>query len=407
MPPLESTVPDPMAKPSDEGAPLVDKARAETLYERGCARLDALLDFPQAGMVLYGISIIFRTLVGILCKVALNHGAFEMTLLLVRAAGGFLLALATCTAINVHPFGTGEQNELLLFNGSIGGLTGVGTTMTFSHLSLLLSNIIPLSAPIVSTVLAYLLLKERISRDLVMSVLPSLLGTLIIVQPWDKHAASGTSDSIGLAWAYIVLFGRGVGAVGNRLLLTGEKAQSPYVLMVYGNMMCGLGVFVYAYMWRWEELSLVCVSTGCLAPLLLIVLLAFLDGVCVCNALMRGHVGKVEAMNYLGIVIAAAADYLVFNVAITLSMVVGGSFIMLGAWLIFSEVEEDDEGNLMNVLERLDADKVEEILFPDQGDEETRSLKSTRSPRASQYSQYGGLETGADTDRSKTTSIQA
>jgi len=71
--------------------------------------------------------------------------------------------------------------------------------------------------------------------------------------------------------------------------------------MVYGNMMCGLGVFVYAYMWRWEELSLVCVSTGCLAPLLLIVLLAFLDGVCVCNALMRGHVGKVEAMNYLGV----------------------------------------------------------------------------------------------------------
>ena len=55
MPPLESTVPDPMAKPSDEGAPLVDKARAETLYERACARLDALLDFPQAGMVLYGI----------------------------------------------------------------------------------------------------------------------------------------------------------------------------------------------------------------------------------------------------------------------------------------------------------------------------------------------------------------
>ena len=96
-----------------------------------------------------------------------------------------------------------------------------------------------------------------------------------------------------------------------------------------------------------------------------------------------------------------------FNVAITLSMVVGGSFIMLGAWLIFSEEEEDDEGNLMNVLERLDADKVEEILFPDQGDEETRSKKSTRSPRMSQYSQYGGLETGADTDRSKTTSIQA
>jgi predicted sugar kinase len=92
-------------------------------------------------------------------------------------------------------------------------------------------------------------------------------------------------------------------------------------------------------------------------------------------------------------------DYLLFNVAITLSMVVGGMFIMLGAMLIFCEEDEDDEGNMMNVLERLDADKVEEILFSDQGDEGMRSMKSMRSPT---MSQYGGVETGMGTERSDT-----
>jgi hypothetical protein len=44
-----------MASPSNEGAPLVAKATPQTLYERWVARLDTLLDFPQAGMLLYGI----------------------------------------------------------------------------------------------------------------------------------------------------------------------------------------------------------------------------------------------------------------------------------------------------------------------------------------------------------------
>ena len=149
--------------------------------------------------------------------------------------------------------------------------------------------------------LAYLLLKERISRDLVMSILPSLIGTLIIVQPWDSHAASGSSDATGLAWAYVVLFGRGCGAVGARLLLTGDKKQFPYVLMVYGAMMCGLGVFVYAYMWRTQDIALTCLSSGCGVPLFGMALAAFVDGLLVCHALERGHVGKVEAMNYLGV----------------------------------------------------------------------------------------------------------
>lgn len=88
---------------------------------------------------------------------------------------------------------------------------------------------------------------------------------------------------------------------------------------------------------------------------------------------------------------------MIFNVAITLSMVVGGSFIMLGAWLIFCEEDEDDEGNMMHVLERLDADKVEEVLFTDLGDEEMRSRKSMRSPRMSGYG------TGVDIERSSET----
>jgi hypothetical protein len=88
-------------------------------------------------------SICFRTLVGVLCKVSMQYGATEINLLLVRSFGVFGLALATCTLVGVHPFGDGQQNELLLLNGSIGGLTAVATTMAFSHLSLLLSNIIP------------------------------------------------------------------------------------------------------------------------------------------------------------------------------------------------------------------------------------------------------------------------
>lgn len=52
---MSELVPAPDQKPSDEDAPLVDKAKAETLYERTIARVDQMLDFPQAGMLLYGV----------------------------------------------------------------------------------------------------------------------------------------------------------------------------------------------------------------------------------------------------------------------------------------------------------------------------------------------------------------
>lgn len=41
---------------AEEGAPLTgEKSEPTTLYERAVTRIDALLDFPQAGMVMYGV----------------------------------------------------------------------------------------------------------------------------------------------------------------------------------------------------------------------------------------------------------------------------------------------------------------------------------------------------------------
>ena len=78
-------------------------------------------------------------------------------------------------------------------------------------------------------------------------------------------------------------------------------------------------------------------------------------------------------------------------------MIVGGSFIMVGAWIIFCEEDEDEEGNAVHVMERLDAEKVMEVHFPDEGDEErsTRTQRSARVSRTSQsaaFADYGGVE---------------
>jgi drug/metabolite transporter (DMT)-like permease len=118
------------------------------------------------------------------------------------------------------------RTKALLVRGLVGCGGIIGVLVAASRLPLAVTSLLSFLAPPLTALCAVAVVNEPIPRIVLAGFLPSLLGVILILQPW---ASFGGLDSIGVAAAVLSPICIGVAGVLVRKLASGGKPEHPQV----------------------------------------------------------------------------------------------------------------------------------------------------------------------------------
>jgi drug/metabolite transporter (DMT)-like permease len=248
---------------------------------------------------------------------ALGRGLPSQEIVLVRGTINLGLSLWLVWRAGLSPWG--RRRGLLLLRGTFGFLALTCFYTSLTRLPLAEANLIQLSNPIYTAILAAVILGERMGRREVGCVAASILGVLLVVRPASLLGGAGgmprgavvvaLAGAIFSACAYIVI----------RRLTT----ESSLVIVLYFPMVtvpATIPLVWHHLVWpsplQWLMLLAVGVTTQ-------------MAQIYMTRGLQREPAGRATAVGYLQVVFAAAWGILFFGEHPTVWTVTGAAIILL------------------------------------------------------------------------------
>jgi len=207
-------------------------------------------------------------------------------------------------------------------------LLGASTLLNFTALLYLpLGDVAAITflSPILVAAIAALVLRERVSLWRWAAIGTGFLGALLIVRPTGSGTGLGAVLALGCATAYAIY------QISTRMVREAE----PLVSLLFSGL-AGAVLFTMLLPWGWRTPSLfdlaLMATTGVLGAFghLMIIL-----------ALRRGEASRVSPFNYLQLVWAMTASYVVFGDVPAPATLLGAAIIVgSGLWLYRLDVAE-------------------------------------------------------------------
>lgn len=276
------------------------------------------------------LSALFFAMMGGCVKAAFLQGIPVLEILAARAFISLGLSYLDIRRKRISPWG---ENRLLLFaRGVMGTVALVCIFYAVTILLLAEATLLQYLYPVFTSVLAFFFLKEKIFKSTVLSILLSLTGLLIIVQPDFLFGRVGLGSNPipmdGLLFALLGALGTSFAYVLVRRL---SAAESPSVIIFYfplvalpvSCLMLGSG-FVMPQGISWLLLIAVGIFTQ-IAQFFLTL------------AIKNETAGKVTAFSYVQVIFSAIIGWVFFSENLTATTLLGAVFIIGGAMVnVFS-----------------------------------------------------------------------
>ncbi|WP_172297289.1 DMT family transporter [Pseudoruegeria sp. HB172150] len=236
-----------------------------------------------------------------------------------RAAVGLVL-LAPLIWRHRASFRPRKDMLLHLLRVTLSVITLTASFFAIARLPLALFTAVNFTRPIVTMVMAALLLRETIGTARWVAAAVALVGVLIAVNPTEVAWTSGLA-----ALGVVILSGSGAVIATRRL-----RGTPQIVMMTYYT--AGLAAFTAPLaLWNWVP-----VQPGHLAPLLLIGVFAQSAQACFLRAHHHGEAGFLSILGYLSLVLSVSVGYLVFEEIPTRGFWIGAVLVVsAAAWTTF------------------------------------------------------------------------
>ncbi|MDA9557027.1 DMT family transporter [Vibrio sp.] len=261
------------------------------------------------------------TLMAVCVKLANFEGIPLFEIIAVRAFVSLVLSYLTVKRKGLSPWGS--HYTLLSLRGALGTVALVGVYYALTELPLAVATIIHNTSPILTSVLAFLFLKEKVQSSTIISIIFGMIGVFIVTNPdiifvaaESNLSTNGILAAIGAAicssFAFIVV---------KKL----SKTEDPSVIVLYFPLFA-----LPASLFLLGD-DFILPNLYQLGLLILIGIFTQVGQVYLTKAMKIGDASKTVAYSYVQILFVIIFGYLVFDEAPTLSMLLGASLIIMGA----------------------------------------------------------------------------
>lgn len=261
-------------------------------------------------------------LMAALVKVAGLRGFTVLQIIAARAFVSLGISWWDTRRKGISPLGT--HRGLLFARGLVGFLALMCVYSAVIHLPLAEATILQYTHPIFTILFALVALSEAVNRSTLLCIALSILGLVVILQP-----TAGLGDSPDLPTYYVFLALLGAAGSGAAYVIVRKLAplEDSSVIIFYFPLVClpaalllGWRDFIMPTSWEW----LILLGVGIFTQ---IGQWGLTKGLALYKA------GTVVAFSYVQVPIAAALGLLFFNEPLSVTSLLGGSLIILGAWI--------------------------------------------------------------------------
>jgi drug/metabolite transporter (DMT)-like permease len=248
---------------------------------------------------------------------ALGRGLPSQEIVLVRGLVNLLLSWGMVARAGISPWGT--RRGLLLLRGIFGFLALTLFYASLTRLPLAESNLIQLSNPIYTALLAALILGERMGRRELACVGASILGVLLVVRP---ASLLGGAGGMPRGAVLLALLGALCSACAY-IVIRKLTAENPLVVVLYFPLVTVPATLpmvwrrlIWPTPWQWVMLVAVGVTTQ-------------MAQVYLTRGLQREPAGRATAVGYLQVVFAALWGLIFFHEQPSVWTVAGAATILV------------------------------------------------------------------------------
>lgn len=258
------------------------------------------------------------SVMGVMVK-TLGRALPSQEIVFVRGLINLALSFWMVWRAGISPWGSRKKRGLLVLRGIFGFLALNFFYISLTHLPLAEANLIQLSNPIYTAVLAALILGERMGRREIVCVLVSLVGVMLVVQP---QTLLGHSDSMPRGPMLLALVGAMCSA-GTYTVIRKLTDENPLVVVLYFPLVTVPATF--PMVWR----DLIWPTPVQWAMLLGVGVTTQMAQIYLTRGLQRETAGRATAVGYLQVVFAAAWGALFFHEQPTGWTVAGAALILV------------------------------------------------------------------------------
>ena len=217
----------------------------------------------------------------------------------------------------------GHKKHLLVARGAVGVIALICVYYAVTHLPLAEATVLQYLHPMFTAVLALIFLKEHIHLSLILSLICSFIGLLFIARP--EIIFGFTNNDL----SYFAMGAALLGAFGSAVA---------YVLVRKLNETEDASVIIFYFPLIALPVSLILLGSDFVIPdlwtcfiLLLVGIFTQIGQIGLTKAMKTEAAGRATAFSYLQVVFAVILGWLIFNEIPDLWVILGGSFILMGA----------------------------------------------------------------------------
>lgn len=280
-----------------------------------------MLNVPE-GLRDMALAAFFFSLMSLLVKVA-GQRLPSSELVMGRSVVSLALSWIMLRRIGVHPWG--KRKGLLI----VRGLVGFGGLLCFFYaiprLPLADVTVIQFTNPVFTALFAALLIRERLTRAVVVSIGLSLAGITLIAQPTVLFGEA--ANTLNLTAVGVALMGAVFAALAYTTVRKLRETEHPLVVVFYFPLVsipACLPVLVPVAVWPTPLEWLMLLGIGILTQVAQIFLT---------RGLHKEPAGRATSVSYLQILFAALWGFIFFAEVPDLLSVLGGIFVVSGILL--------------------------------------------------------------------------
>lgn len=248
-----------------------------------------------------------------------TYGIPVLEIVAARAIVSGLISYADIKRKNISPWG--NNKPLLIARGAVGAVALFFVYYAVTSLPLAEATILQYLHPVFTALLALIFLKEIIQRSTITCIALSLLGLLVMVAP-NVQGEVNTYSWLSVGAGILGAFGSAVAYVIVKKLTTTE--DSSVIVFYFPFVSLPIAVVLLGS-------DFVMPSLPALGLLILVGIFTQVGQVGLTKALHCADASKATAYSYVQVLFSVLIGWVVFNEASSITTLLGGGFIVLGA----------------------------------------------------------------------------
>lgn len=258
------------------------------------------------------ISALLFSLMGVCIRYA-SHTVDNVSIVFFRNFVGLFIFLPLILQRGLGFFKT-ERLWMHTWRSMVGLVAMYGFFYAIAHLKLSNAMVFTYSSPIFIPLIAWLFLKEKITRSMLIAALIGLLGVLCVAKPdaglWNQLSFIGLSASFLAAMAFVTV---------RALTATEPPERIVFYFCSIGTLISMIPMFWHIRPYTWTELSFL-IGAG---------LLANISQLVMSHAYRLAPAGQIGPVNYVAIIFAGLWGYLFWRETPDFYSLIGFALILL------------------------------------------------------------------------------